>query len=157
MAPEQARALRIGPAADFYAVGVMLYKALTGQLPFYGTFSELLHAKQQTRPRPPSEVVEGVPADLEALCMDLLEPAPEARPDGSEIVARLRAGQPQVAVTAHALSVSAMASSSVAFVGRELELSVLQQGVRHVAAREAVLTLVSGASGIGKTTLIQHF
>jgi hypothetical protein len=157
MAPEQARALRVTPAADFYAVGVMLYKALTGQLPFYGTFAELLHAKQQTRARPPSEVVEGVPSDLEALCMDLLEPAPEARPDGGEILARLRAGQPQVRARARSVSVSSMPSSSNAFVGRELELSVLRQGVRHVAKREGVLMLVSGASGIGKTTLIQRF
>jgi eukaryotic-like serine/threonine-protein kinase len=152
MAPEQARGLRVGPAADFYAVGAMLYEALTGQLPFYGDFSQLLQAKREARPRRPSEVVKGVAADLEALCMALLEPAPEARPDGAEIVARLRAGQPPV--RARAASVSAMA---VAFVGRECELSVLRRGLERVAQGEGVLTLVSGASGIGKTTLIQRF
>src|SRR6185503_16945409 len=62
MAPEQARAAHVGPATDFYAMGVMLYEALTGQLPFDGEPEEVLYAKQHGRPRPPSEIVDGVPA-----------------------------------------------------------------------------------------------
>ena len=41
-------------------MGVMLYEALTGQLPFDGAPEEVLYAKQQGRPRPPSEIVDGV-------------------------------------------------------------------------------------------------
>jgi serine/threonine protein kinase len=158
MAPEQARGVRVGPAADFYAVGVMLYEALTGQLPFRGTFAQLVLAKEESTPRRPSEIVAGVPADLEALCMALLDRAPEARPDGVEIMARLRAGQPQQPrARGRSSSVSTMASVSAAFVGREAELSVLRRGVERIAANESVVALVSGASGIGKTTLIQRF
>jgi serine/threonine protein kinase len=155
MAPEQARGRRVGPAADFYAVGVMLYEALTGQLPFRGSFAQLLSAKEEGKPRRPSDVVRGVPADLEALCLALLEPTPEARPDGAEIVSRLRAAQPRA--RRRSSSVSTLASPAPAFVGREFELSVLRKGVERIAARESVVALVSGASGIGKTTLIQRF
>ncbi len=157
MAPEQARGQRVGPPADFYAVGVMLYEALTGQLPFRGTFAQLVLAKEESKPRRPSEVVGGVPADLEALCLALLEREPEARPDGAEIMARLRAGQPQPRARGRSSSVSTMASVSASFVGRERELTVLRQGVERIAERESVVALVSGASGIGKTTLIQRF
>lgn len=156
MAPEQARATQVGPAADFYAMGVMLYEALTGQLPFDGAPAEVLYAKQQSRPRPPGDVVSGVPADLGALCLDLLAPEPQDRPDGAEIVDRLRASRPQQR-PARSLPPSTTTGPLRAFVGREGELAVLRQALRRAARGEPVLALVSGASGIGKTTLVQRF
>ena len=158
MAPEQARASLVGPPADFYAIGVMLYEALTGQLPFDGAPEEVLYAKQQGRPRPPGEVVEGVPPELAALCLDLLTPAPQDRPEGPEILDRLRAsrGGGDARTTSRSLRPSTTTGSR-AFVGREAELSVLRQGLRRAARGQPALTLVSGASGIGKTTLIQRF
>ena len=157
MAPEQARASLVGPPADFYAMGVMLYEALTGQLPFDGAPEEVLYAKQQGRPRPPSDIVDGVPPDLGALCLDLLAPAPQDRPPGTEILDRLRVAQPGVRTSGRSHSPSTTTGSSRAFVGRDAELSVLRQGLRRASRGEAVFTLVSGASGIGKTTLIQRF
>jgi eukaryotic-like serine/threonine-protein kinase len=159
MAPEQARASLVGPPADFYAMGVMLYEALTGQLPFDGAPEEVLYAKQQGRPRPPSEIVEGVPADLNALCLDLLAPDPQDRPEGREISDRLRAERPGAGVRTSSRSLSPLTTtgSARAFVGRDAELSVLRQGLRRASRGEPVLALVSGASGIGKTTLIQRF
>jgi serine/threonine protein kinase/tetratricopeptide (TPR) repeat protein len=157
MAPEQARASQVGPPADFYAMGVMLYESLTGQLPFDGPPDEVLYAKQQGRPRPPSEIVEGVPSDLGALCLDLLAPAPQDRPDGAEVLDRLRRTQTGVRSGSRALRPSTTTGSSRAFVGRESELSGLRQALRRSSRGEPVLCLVSGASGIGKTTLIQRF
>ena len=159
MAPEQARASLVGPPADFYAIGVMLYEALTGQLPFDGAPEEVLYAKQQGRPRPPSEIVDGVPAELGALCLDLLAPAPQERPEGPEILDRLRAMGPGAGVRTSRRSPepSTTTGSSRAFVGREAELSVLRQGLRRASRGEGVVTLISGASGIGKTTLVQRF
>lgn len=157
MAPEQARASQVGPSADFYAMGVMLYEALTGQLPFDGPPEDVLYAKQHGKPRPPQEIVQGVPADLAALCLDLLSPAPDARPEGAEVLDRLRAARPGTRRSHSSLRPSTTTGSLRAFVGRDAELSSLRQGLRRAMRGEAVVTLVSGASGIGKTTLIQRF
>lgn len=157
MAPEQARGAAVGPPADFYAMGSMLYEALTGQLPFDGPPAEVLYAKQQGLPRPPSEIVEGVPEDLGALCLELLSPDPKARPDGPEILERLRRTRPEGRAGARSWGTAPTTGSARAFVGREGELSSLHRALRRVAQGETVLALVSGASGIGKTTLIQRF
>jgi serine/threonine protein kinase len=156
MAPEQARAALVGPPADFYALGVMMYEALTGQLPFDGPPQEVLYAKQQRLPRPPSEIVAGVPDDLDALCLELLSPTPDERPQGMEILERLRSA-PGIQPAAYSLAPASASGSARAFVGREAELAVLRQGLRRAARGEPVLTLVSGPSGIGKTTLVQRF
>jgi eukaryotic-like serine/threonine-protein kinase len=99
MAPEQATAVPVGPEADWYAAGVLLYKTLTGELPFSGAPLSMIAAKRGAPPAPPSARAAGVPGDLEELCMRLLEPDPRCRPGEAEIRRRLggrcrRAAQP---------------------------------------------------------------
>jgi serine/threonine-protein kinase len=94
LAPEQALGEQVTPAADVYALGAVLYEALTGRTPHEAaTLFEALTAQQQHPVTPPSELVPDVPPALERTLMRCLARNPEFRPqDGRELEALLRAG-----------------------------------------------------------------
>ncbi len=82
MSPEQAagRVNEIGPAADVYALGVILYELLVGRPPFQGaTWSETILKVIHDNPPLPSGLGVGMPLELEAVCLKCLEKSPEAR------------------------------------------------------------------------------
>ncbi|MFZ5895013.1 MAG: serine/threonine-protein kinase PknK [Myxococcota bacterium] len=149
MSPEQASAKPIGPASDWYSVGVVLYQALCGQLPFSGPPLELMRRKQSELPLPPSHYASDVPRDLEELCMALLDPDPRRRPDANAVLTRLR----EVGDVRERL----VAEDDVEFIGREHELRVLKECFASLSDPAPVLVLMSGESGIGKSALLQYF
>ncbi|MDP2389938.1 MAG: serine/threonine-protein kinase, partial [Acidobacteriota bacterium] len=89
MSPEQASGRPLSEATDWYAVGVVMYQALTGRLPHSGPLLELLAAKQSTDPPAPSTLAPQIPSELDDLCMDLLRRDPAGRPGVAEILRRL--------------------------------------------------------------------
>ena len=101
MAPEQARRRPVGAAADWYAVGVMLYEALTGALPFGGTRCEILMHKQRSSRRRRASSRPSVPADLDALCMRAARASTRRRgPSGDESLRAARRATPAPRATA---------------------------------------------------------
>jgi len=150
MAPEQARGERVGEAADHYALGVLLYEVLTGELPFNGTAIEIMFRKQKDLPEPPSARSEGVPADLEAICMGLLAPTVEARLSGHAVLERLTGEQ---GGPLHSFKPSVLEP----FVGRRRERELLHAALDRARAGTAQVVLIAGESGIGKSALVSTF
>src|SRR5262249_22942763 len=81
MAPEQAAGRKdVGPATDIYALGAILYEALTGRPPFAGsTVLETLDQVRDHDPVPPSRLQPRVPHDLEVICLKCLRKEPADR------------------------------------------------------------------------------
>jgi eukaryotic-like serine/threonine-protein kinase len=149
MAPEQAAAQPVGPEADWYSVGAMLYVALTGYYPFQLAPEIALDFKQQIEPDPPSTFSPGLPPDLEALCMALLRIDPKERPTGAEVLSRLNLDEPPESAPA--------TSRRSGFVGRRRELSVLRHALAEARSGKAMAVLVEGESGMGKSALMRRF
>ena len=81
LSPEQTRGTHgANEAADQYALGVMLYEAITGERPFVGASSyELMHAIVTAEMKPPTALVPSLPAELEAVVLRALSRDPAAR------------------------------------------------------------------------------
>jgi len=148
--------------ADLYGLGATLYRLATGQPPF--TSSDpltLVHQQLACRPLPPIALRPGLPAMLSAIISRLLEKEPERRYQSAEGLAldlqRMGKGDPeQPAFALGELDFPLRLAAPDEPVGRETELRSLQAALDQAVRGGARGVVLSGAPGVGKTTLVEQ-
>jgi eukaryotic-like serine/threonine-protein kinase len=155
MSPEAFRRAA-APMADWYALGVILYQAMTGRDPYEGDLGDLILQKRQ-KPVHPCIVAPEAPEDLADMAMTFLEPRSDLRGGRGVLINYLeghsdrRSGVRTVLPTAEVREV---------VVGRKKEQDEIRALFATFKGRPGpgpTLVRVEGESGIGKTLLIDDF
>ena len=150
---------------DFYSLGITLYEVLTGSPPFLSNSPlELIHWHIAKTPEPPAEIDSAIPEPLSKIVMTLLAKTAEERYQGAlglradlEICAREWAAHGRIApFPLRKRDVSDRFLIPQKLYGRDREIEELLGAFDRVCSGGATMMLVTGYSGIGKTSLIQE-
>ena len=153
MAPELFRRPAT-PSSDWYAVGVLLYQALTGRDPWHGDLGAIMVAKR-TPPEHPSLVDPSIPEDLGDLCMSLIVPHAQKRAGRRAILDWIDRATDR---SSGLRTVIPPDDEREVFIGRAEELRVMERAFDELVRRKSPYILyVQGESGIGKSALVEAF
>lgn len=156
MAPEQALERPTMPAADWYAVGIMMYEVLAGKCPFEGSLFDVLLRKQNEDPPPPAKINPYADELLSDLCMRLIHRDQAQRPTGGEVLLRLGVsdrGESLPPLRRH----TPISTPALTVFGRERELAALSASYAKMCRGNLSVVVVQGSSGIGKTCVVDAF
>jgi PAS domain S-box-containing protein len=168
LAPEQTGRMNrsVDARCDFYALGIILYRMLTGELPFPTTDPlESIHCHIARRPVPPAERLPDLPEPVSAIVMKLLAKMPEARYQSAVgLVADLCRCRAQWAERG-AIRPFRLGRRDIPerlrvpekLYGREAQVKTLVETFEQmVATGNSKLALVSGYAGIGKSAVVNE-
>jgi tetratricopeptide (TPR) repeat protein len=146
MAPEQIMAEAIDARADLYSLGALVYLMLTGRRPFHArTLAGYLDKHLHRPARSPRELAPGVPADLDELCLRLLQKEPELRYSSANHVLVWLAAAPRLQANLQRWPEEP--------VGRIPERATIAAAVAAVADGQGGVLVISGPAGVGKSML----
>lgn len=167
IAPEQTGRMNrsLDYRADFYSLGITFYEMLTGQLPYLSTDSlELVHCHIAKTPIAPKVLNSAIPQPVSDMVMKLLAKTAEDRyqnalglkADLETCLTMLRKTGEITSFQVGELDLSSQFSIPQKLYGREQEVQMLIDAFDRVYAGSPEMLLVSGYSGIGKSSLVNE-
>jgi len=167
MSPEQTGRMNrsIDYRTDFYSLGITFYEMLTGQLPFPATEPlELVHCHIAKTPVPPKELNSGIPQVVSDVVMKLLAKTAEDRYQSalglkSDLETCMRMLQTSGEISHFLIGQLDRPSQLLIpqkFYGREQQVATLMAAFERVSRGATEIMLVSGYSGIGKSSLVNE-
>jgi tetratricopeptide (TPR) repeat protein len=174
MCPEQVRGRAVDGRGDLFSLGVVLYQALSGTLPWKGAGIAVLYSIMHDQPPPLGQVRPEIPPALAALVERLMRKEPAERFGGAEeveghlaaIVGALsgggRAGPPPAGseapqATAPGAAVAERPLAEIPLVAREAELNLLKDALEEARLGSGRTILIGGEAGVGKSWLMEEF
>ena len=158
MAPEQVTGAEIDGRSDLYALGILLYEVLTGEYPFpVNPPAAALHHHVNSEPPRIIERAPDVDPELAEMCHRLLKKDPLDRfQSADEALAYLADADDPGDETAVDEGTEVGQLFAPRFVGRDEAIAVLDDLVERTVAGIGSVLLIEGASGLGKSRLIQE-